>query len=495
MSMPLLPERGLRRSTFILAGLSFSSVLVYLLFSRYFYRIGFPLDDAWIHQTYARNLALRGEWAFLPGQPSGGSTSPLWSALLVLGYWLGLDPFGWTYLLGAGLLLGLALMVESALRQILPSYRSPFPWAGAAISLEWHLVWAAGSGMETMLHAMLVTAILLLLMRAKKSYLLSGLLIGFCTWARPDGLTLLGPLLLTFILAESRALIRLRGFLDVCLGFGILFVPYLLFNLMMAGSPWPSTFYAKQAEYAALQEIPFLERFASLSIQPLVGMGLALLPGALLWVVSASRRRDWGSLACIAWLVGYLFLYAWRLPVTYQHGRYIIPAMPIFFTFGLAGMLDYFSRPNPSRLRWMMQTFWRVAVGVIALAFWVRGAGAYAQDVAVIESEMVAAAQWVAENLPSGTLVAAHDIGALGYYGGHDLVDLAGLVSPDVIPFIRDEIRLAAYLDERGVQYLVAFPDWYPLLTRDLQPLYITRASFAPALGQENMTIYKWRQW
>ena len=37
---------------------------------------GFPLDDAWIHQVYARNLATTGVWAFVPGQTSAGSTSP-----------------------------------------------------------------------------------------------------------------------------------------------------------------------------------------------------------------------------------------------------------------------------------------------------------------------------------------------------------------------------------------------------------------------------------
>ena len=52
---------------------------------------GFPLDDAWIHQTYARNLANAGQLAYVPGQPSAGSTSPAWSFLLSISYLLGLD--------------------------------------------------------------------------------------------------------------------------------------------------------------------------------------------------------------------------------------------------------------------------------------------------------------------------------------------------------------------------------------------------------------------
>ncbi len=60
--------------------------VIYLLASQFTYAIGFPLDDSWIHQTYARNLAQNGEWAFRPGIPSAGSTAPLWSALLALGF-------------------------------------------------------------------------------------------------------------------------------------------------------------------------------------------------------------------------------------------------------------------------------------------------------------------------------------------------------------------------------------------------------------------------
>ena len=49
-------------------------------------KLGFPLDDAWIHQTYARNLARYGRLEFTPGVSSAGSTAPLWTLLLALGY-------------------------------------------------------------------------------------------------------------------------------------------------------------------------------------------------------------------------------------------------------------------------------------------------------------------------------------------------------------------------------------------------------------------------
>ena len=102
----------------------------------------------------------------------------------------------------------------------------------------------------------------------------------------------------------------------------------------------------------------------------------------------------------------------------------------------------------------------------------------------MIESEMVATANWVSVNVPPGTLVAAHDIGALGYFGRHALIDLAGLVSPEVIPFLRDENQLRIYMTSRGVRYLVAFPDWYPTLTAHLTPVFTTGARLCSLPGR-----------
>ena len=479
------------RAVWALAGIALLSVGLYLAFSGVYYRLGFPLDDAWIHQTYARNLALRCEWSFLPGQPSGGSTAPLWSALLAIGFWLRLAPYIWTYSLGTVALWGLAVLGESTVRRQVSSYRPSFPWVGAALALEWHLVWAAASGMETLLFALLATATLVLIISGSQKYSSLGLLIGLSIWVRPDGVTLLGPAVMMILLMQPSWSKRLRALVNLGVSFGSLLVLYLLFNLIISGTPLPNTFYAKQAEYVDYLKLPFLVRFGSEAFPVLNGMGLILLPGLVLTTISALRRRAWGVLAVEVWFVGFLALYAWRLPVTYQYWRYVIPAMPVFFLLAFAGLVEFTMVRGP-HWRWIISVTWRLVAGGVIVAFWLLGALHYAQDVAFIESEMVATAKWVSTNVPPNALVAAHDIGALGYFGGHDLVDLAGLVSPEVIPFLRDEDWIAAYLNGRGVTYLVTFPDWYQHLTSGLSPVFTTGAPYAPAFGEQNMGVYRW---
>ncbi len=60
----------------LLGFLALVSVLVYVGVAARLDEVGYPLDDAWIHQTYARNLARTGQWAFVPGQVSSASTAP-----------------------------------------------------------------------------------------------------------------------------------------------------------------------------------------------------------------------------------------------------------------------------------------------------------------------------------------------------------------------------------------------------------------------------------
>lgn len=466
----------------------------FLAWSALNYRLGFPLDDAWIHQTYARNLARFGEWSFIPGQPSAGSTAPLWSLLLAGGHFLRLGPYVWTFLLGWLALVGIGLAGERAFRIWLPHRAGWAPWIGGLLLFEWHLVWAAGSGMETLLYSLVVLVCLVKLSGERVSWFGIGLLSGLSAWLRPDGITLLGPALLILVANSGEpARKKLAAAVQLAVGVSLVFGPYLIFNRLLAGAWWPNTFFAKQAEYAVTRQVPFLARIAQQALPPLVGVGAVLVPGFVLALWQAARERKWGMLAAGLWVIGYVCLYAWRLPVTYQHGRYVLPVIPVFLALSAVGFAGWIQLQSGQLLRRLVSRTWALTCALVLVAFWLQGGAAYVRDVAIIESEMVATARWVAQNTPPEARIAAHDIGALGYFADRQILDLAGLVSPEVIPFIRDEIQLAGFLEEQRADYLITFPGWYPALVRQAEMIFTTNGLFSPDAGGENMAVYRWR--
>ncbi len=216
--------------TWLILGLAaLISVCSYLAFSAISYRIGFPLDDSWIHQTFARNLAQHGEWSFIPGQLSGGSTSPLWSALLAIGFLLRLSPYIWTFFLGGLLLFSLAVVAEFSMRSLVQDYHGIIPWVGLLFTFEWHLVWASVSGMETLLHALIALILLISLVKGSSCWLVLGALAGISVWVRPDGLTFLGPIIFIILFTLPGWKIKLRALFSSLFGFAVFFLPYLRF--------------------------------------------------------------------------------------------------------------------------------------------------------------------------------------------------------------------------------------------------------------------------
>jgi hypothetical protein len=169
-----------------------------------------------------------------------------------------------------------------------------------------------------------------------------------------------------------------------------------------------------------------------------------------------------------------------------------MPVIPVLLALGTQGLVGWCEPASRALVRRVVSRAWPLSVGLVTVVFWVVGGKAYAQDVAIIESEMVSAARWVAHNTEPQALVAAHDIGALGYFGGRRVLDLAGLVFPEVIGILRDEDALADLLDRRQADYLVSFPGWYPQLTRDLVQVFNTKGSFSPSAGGDNMAVYSW---
>ncbi|MGD2057343.1 MAG: hypothetical protein PVF85_07640 [Anaerolineales bacterium] len=471
------------------------SIAFYLAFSAYLFRIGYPLDDAWIHQTYARNLIEYGRWVYTQNTGGGGSTAPLWTIITSLGYFFKVPPKLWTYFLGGATLFFTAFFGVRWYADHSEANGHSKLGPGLLIIFEWHLVWAACSGMETLSIGMLAVLFFWILQRNQDRTLIMGGLIGVGMWLRPDAILLILPALWVAIFSRGSnrdPAARSGQILRLILSVAIMIVPYLIFNSASAGSVWPTTFFAKQAEYAVLREQPLLSRILSLVQAPLAGVSVLLLPAFIYQAVDVIRRKEYARLAPFLWVASYLGAYALRLPVTYQHGRYLMPVLPtsiVLSYFGLSRLLAADSKKSTVRI---LQRTWRLAIPVVLLIFWVIGAQAYARDVAVIESEMVDTSLWIQANTPSGSKIAAHDIGAFGYFAQRDLLDLAGLVSPQVIPIIRDEPALKELMDDEHVDYLMTFPGWYPELSEAGEKVFQSTAQFSSELGGEKMTVYRW---
>lgn len=440
--------------------------------------IGFPLDDSWIHQTYARNLADYGEWSFVRGEPSTASTAPLYSLLLAAGHVLNLAPYFWAHVLGiTSLTLG-AVFAARVGEQLFP--KIPFSgWAtGLSILLTWHLVWAAASGMETMQFMALSLLVIWLAFRElderispqPKHIVFRGAALGaaggllFLT--RPEGILLVGLAgllaLLSFGFNDWQRYFLWASGVGIC--WLVVVAPYVAYNYNLTGDLLPSTAAAKIAENAPARAESILTRYAKMLAPLSAGAQLMGLPGIVagIWLTIKQAREDRKNVMLLLpfiWSIVHVTVYVLRLPAPYQHGRYVMPALPPLLLYMAGGLIALV-------LRYKFSMMGRVLTRTIALGtalalpgfMWI-GGQAYANDVRIINTEMVKTAQWVRDHVPPTEVFAVHDIGALGYFAPRSIIDTAGLVTPDIVPLLLHGEKMMVFLCENHAKWLMVLPD------------------------------------
>jgi hypothetical protein len=329
-----------------------------------------------------------------------------------------------------------------------------------------------------------------------------GILAGLLVLTRPEGLGLCALLfgaLAFYPRPEGAGAVRTRVLTTalalVCLI--VVLVPYIMFNLENSGTLFPNTLYAKQTEYQIyLAQVSLPERVWRVVSPTFVGAQVLLIPGFGYAAYRLIRRRRWFEVLPLAWWLAFLLVYAWRLPVSYQHGRYAIPTIPILIIYGVWGTAQLLRPRSPSLVLRVLSRAAPVAIGLLALVFWARGALAYADDVAFIEGEMVDIAHWIDANTNSSDVIAVHDIGAVGYFADRPLLDLAGLITPEVIPFMTDAGQLLDWMYQNDATYAILFPDFSPTYSQlaadpRLEQIYCTGYEWTLSVGHQNLCIYR----
>lgn len=453
--------------------------------------VGFPLDDSWIHLHFARNLAEGAGFSYNPGVPVAGSTAPLWTLLLGLAFALG----GPSVLLVKGL--GVAATVAAALltrAAVLGWGGAPAAGTAAALGLlaAGPVVWASLSGMEVPLAAALVAGALAADSRRRE--VPAAALAALAPLARPEAVVFTALLALA---RPSGRRIALFGLLTAAA-----LAPAVAFSLATVGLPVPATAAAKVEGgllgllSGAREPWPrlLLDRPAEFALDWVRWLWTThpLLPLGLVPALVVAWRRHGAALGLPALaLVLHPVAMAWLAPYRgpgFQEGRYSTHLLPLAFVV-LAAALG--SRWGPRRTAAV--AVW-LALALVAL---LPAAERYGRAVQNINAMQVHLGRWVDRHLPPRARLAVNDVGAIAYLSRREVIDLMGLVTPEIIPYRRrGEPGVIEFLQQRCPDYVIIFPAWFPALAarRDLlEPLYRVRLERNLVAGAPEMVVYRLR--
>lgn len=468
---------------------------------------GYITDDTFIHLRYVENLLERGEFSFNPGEQTYGATSPLWIFGLALLVKLGLAPMTAAWVFGAicGLVLILAADVIIERLTFAPSWK--FALMLLVVSDVWFLRWAF-SGMETPLATALLVVLLIPLVSSRTKgpmwhrYLVWGVGAGLTGLVRPEYL-LMAPLALPWLLwfeyfraggmDGSSGRYRSRPHAPILAGISgwlLVVLPWLIYAWFSFGRIFPETASAKSIGFSLNPVVwyPYLYRSVGL-----LAVSQGFLWGGLILLILLILRRHkylehyqvnnqvqyedqdedygearspsrgkgpwsvWGPVAMIGitatWVVVLLGGLATRQ--VWVISRYVSPLTPVMLLamsvvteWLMQGMAVTVAIRKTGR-----NIILAALVATLSLNWWIFASEVlpHARKFPVgVRECYLEMGFWLRDNTPEDAVVAALDIGAVGFASDRKVLDLMGLVSPEIL-----EMGMAM-----GFQEMVASGDW-----------------------------------
>lgn len=366
------------------------SCAIYFIWSIAVTAPGYPLDDSWIHQVFARNLVNGHGFSFNPNSPISGATAPFWTLLMAL-VWPLAGPLAGGILLGMLLQLS-ALVAIYLLTQLLCNDRRVALITSILSSLVWVLVWGGLSGMEVGLYSALSLWGLYCYSKAEslsdtKNYL-AYLLFILAFLSRPEC-----ALFAAFALTHDffRWIRQPNKRCNIWLWRGLIIVlpliPYFIFNYQVAGNLLPQTYVAKVQDKGLLSALlagNFRRIVKALTIFPFFYLldftqrAMAVIPFALVTIVPGilkfvqtrdhlRSRRIMLALLVLAY-IPLMGMFSPILTATYHNFRLVDNLIPLILLLGVTGI--FWPRPiGTTRLKYIFLLAILLALGGIVLFF------------------------------------------------------------------------------------------------------------------------------
>jgi len=463
----------------------------------------FPLDDPWIHLTFARNLAEYFSFSYFKNEMiTAGSTSPLYTIFTSLFFFISKNEMVISYVIGILFLVG---SVIAFYRLTTLEFQKENLFAmlctGVFILDKW-MNFIAVSGMETTMFIFIL--LLCAYFYKEKKAVPFAVMLGLIMWTRPDGVAFIGALLIDYLILKL-VLKDSESVSDFSSGdlkkifyifIGILGL-YFLMNYSMSGSILPNTYNAKLTYYSPefRSRTDFLryevwDYFTQGSYYVLmIGFVFSLLK----FFYDLYHRNYNQNTVYILFILFLIIIYWLKLPYAHRFGRYMMPVIPFFIIVSTIGFRDLarFINKYTNNVLFAKSMFY-ILVGItffIGVKNYDENRDLYVQQSKYIYERQVEAAKWINENTKETDIIATHDVGAIGYYSGRKIVDVAGLVTPELIGKINDldyVNYMTDFLNKNGVTHLAFLREWYRVINQ--KPLFTT----VYRLGPEIMDVYEY---
>lgn len=441
---------------------------------------GFTADDAFITFRYAENIAHGLGFVYNEGERVLGTTTPLFTLLLSLCSLVRLPVITAALIISLLSSGGIAVILH---RMAFHLRFGHFAWLPPLAYIFFPRTFAAETGgMETAFFTLLVTLSLFLRMRGLFSAALIAASLSALT--RPEGAILLGLMMLYNWKQEPKRWLRQFALPLLIVG------PWFLFALFYFGSIVPHSIIGKLALFSNTESGNWWQalRFV-LALHTPFGWGItiaAIFGGYLL-----RSRRNYGRLEAF-WMIAMVLFFTFSN--SHVFFWYIVPVYPIMLLFVTSVVPIVFEQWLLYRARSLAMPF-IITIGMVTalcLAS-LTPFEYYRLNQITLERVHKAIGLYLSRNSLPDDLVAAEDIGYMGYYSGRKILDRDGLISPEVPPYNRSGDYLGLILDYSPDWVVAGFPSAISPFHDDSTFLSSYRFAESFESGETKYRLY--RQW
>lgn len=452
--------------------------------------MGVPLDDTWIHFQFADNFANGNFFEFNPGEPTAGTTSPLY--VIIMGITSFIIPnFIVNSLILSGLfyILSCIFVYKISLFLFQRKYTPLKEGTDSIINSEklsllasmltvfaGRFAWASMSGMETTLFTFFTLVGVYFHLKELKSKtltLLPSLFFAFSAVLRPEGMLLYSLYALNVILNLLKDKAFKQYFIKLFSGliiFLCIVLPYFIFSYLISGHFFPNTFRGQGGGFSFVPNFTYLKIVINFIFRD------NFITGSLLFIFiyyyfsnlkNYFKEMEYINLIAL-WTIFLPLISSVLIPNWRHHVRYTMPLIPFINIIAVYYLIILLNKNFLHKLKSLFYSkkYAPALIVLFSLFYYFIYAAALGKNVDNINSQQVKIAEWVKNNVGRDETIALNDIGAITFISKNRIIDMAGLVTPEILEYRKytwdDNLDSLNYLLKKNdVSYIVIYDHWF----------------------------------